>query len=74
VRKVNAGALLIDMETAIHLIGATTTSAGLKAICQRDDTVYKIAQSVSDDEYKSIPLTLLAPFESWNYVLNHITS
>jgi hypothetical protein len=66
------GKPLIDVETAIHLIGATTTSAGLKVICQRDDTVYKIAQSVSDDEYESIPLTPLAPFESWNYVLNHI--
>jgi hypothetical protein len=68
------GKPLIDVETAIHLIGATTTSAGLKIIFQRDDAVYKIDQSVSDDEYKSIPLTSLAPFESWNYVLNHITS
>jgi hypothetical protein len=66
---------LIDVETAINLIGSTSTSTGLKVICQRDNTVYETAQSVSDEEYETIPLTLLAPFESWNYVLNqHLTS
>jgi hypothetical protein len=65
------GKPLIDVETAIDLIGSTTTSTGLKVICQRDDTVYKTAQSVSDGEYESIPLTRLAPSESWNYILNH---
>jgi hypothetical protein len=69
------GKPLIDVESAINLIGSTTTSAGLKVICQRDDTVYETAQSVSDGEYETIPLTRLAPFESWNYVLNqHISS
>jgi hypothetical protein len=66
------GKPLIDGETAINLIGSTTTSAGLKVICQRDDTVYETAQSVSDDEYESLKLTPLAPFESWNYVLNQL--
>jgi hypothetical protein len=65
------GKPLIDVETAINLIGSTTTSTGLKVICQRDDTAYKTGQSVSDDEYESIPLTRFAPFENWNYVLNH---
>jgi hypothetical protein len=65
------GKPLIDVETAISLIGSTTTATGLEVICQRDDTVYKTAQSVSDEEYESIPLTHLAPFGSWNYVLNH---
>ena len=64
------GKPLIDVEAAIHLIGSTTTSAGLKVTCQRDDTIYETAQSVSDDEYESIPLTPLTPFESWNYILN----
>jgi hypothetical protein len=64
------GKPLIDVVTAIDLIGSTTTSTGLKVICQRDDNVYETARSVSDEEYKAIPLTRLAPFESWNYVLN----
>jgi hypothetical protein len=65
------GKPLVDVETAISLIGSTATSTGLKVICRRDDTVYKTAQSVSDEEYASIPLTRIAPFECWNYVLNH---
>ena len=65
------GKPLIDVETAISLIGSTTTATGLNVICQRDDAVYETAQSVSDEEYESIPLTHLAPCGSWNYVLNH---
>jgi hypothetical protein len=72
ISKKRQGKPLIDVETAIHLIGSTAASAGLKTICQRDDTAYEIAQSVSEDEYESIPLTPLAPFESWNYVLNEV--
>jgi hypothetical protein len=64
------GKPLIDVETAIHLIGSTSTSTGLKVICQRDDTIYETAQSVSDEEYETISLTRLTPFESWNYILN----
>jgi hypothetical protein len=62
---------LIDVESAISLIGSSAATTELKVICQRDGTVYKTSQTVSDDEYESIPLTSLAPFESWNYVLNH---
>jgi hypothetical protein len=51
-------------ETAISLIGSTTTATRLKVIGQRDDAVYETAQSVSDEEYESIPLTQLAPFGS----------
>jgi hypothetical protein len=61
------GKPLIDGETAIRLIGSTTTSTGLKVICRRGDRVYKTAQSDSDDEYASISLTCITPFECWNY-------
>jgi hypothetical protein len=64
------GKTLIDVESVINLIGSPAVPAGLKVICQRDDTVYKTVQLVSEEEYESIPLTSLAPFESWNYVLN----
>jgi hypothetical protein len=66
------GKPLIAVESAVSLIGSTAAATGLKVICQRDNTVYETGQSVSDGEYESIPLTHLAPFESWNYVLNHI--
>jgi hypothetical protein len=64
------GKTLVDVESVISLIGSTAASTGIKVICQRDDTVYKTAQPVSEEEYEFIPLTSLAPFESWNYVLN----
>jgi transposase len=63
------GKPLIDIETAINLIGSTVTSTGLKVICQRDDTVYKVAQSVSDEAFDAIPLSRLPPFEDWNYLI-----
>jgi hypothetical protein len=64
------GKPLIDVESAINLIGSTTTSTGLRVICQRDDTVYETAQSIPEEEYKTIPLIRLTPFENWNYILN----
>jgi hypothetical protein len=57
------GKPLIEGEIAIRLIGSKAMSTGLKVICPRDDTVYKTAQSVSNDEYGSIPLTGLDLFE-----------
>jgi len=49
------------------LIGSTHTTTGLKVICVRDDTEYQLAQKVSDDEFTSITIDRLAPFENWNY-------
>jgi hypothetical protein len=68
ISKKRQGKPLVGIETAINLIGSTAASTGLAVICQRDDTVYETAQTVPDEEYESIPLTRLAPFESWNYV------
>jgi transposase len=63
------GKPLIDVETAIELIGSTTTKTGLKVICQRDDNVYELSIAVSDDEYDSINIERIAPFDSWNYII-----
>ena len=63
------GKPLIDIETAINLIGCTTTETGLKVICQRDDTVYELAKSVSDEDFESINIHKIVPFENWNYLL-----
>ena len=62
------GKPLVDIETAIDLIGATTTEAGLKVICQRDDTVYELKKTVSDEDFESINMDRIAPFENWNYL------
>lgn len=63
------GKPLIDIETAINLIGSTTTETGLKVICQRDDTVYELAKTVSDEDLESISIEKIAPFENWNYLI-----
>lgn len=61
------GKSLIDIETAINLIGSKTTETRLKVICQRDDTTYELAKTVSDEDFESISINRIAPFESWNY-------
>ena len=61
------GQPLVDVQTAIDLIGATRTATGLKVICVRDDTEYKLARKVSNEDFATINLVTIAPFESWNY-------
>ena len=63
------GKPLINIETAINLIGSTTTETGLKVICQRGDTVYELAKTVSDEDYDEINMVRIAPFGNWNYLL-----
>ena len=63
------GKPLIDIETAIELIGSTTTKTGLKVICQRDDNVYELAIAVSDKDFESIKMEKIEPFECWNYII-----
>jgi hypothetical protein len=65
------GQPLIDVQTAIDLIGTTRTTAGLTVICVRDDTEYKLAQKVSDEDFAAINLVKIPPFESWNYRILH---
>jgi hypothetical protein len=40
-------------------------------ICVRDDTEYKLAQKVSDEDFAAINLVKIPPFESWNYRILH---
>jgi hypothetical protein len=62
------GKPLISVEAAINLIGSTTTTNGLKVICQRDNTVYELAKTVSDEDFELIKLERIAPFVEWNYL------
>jgi len=61
------GKPLVDVQTAVDLIGSTRTNTGLKVVCVRDDTDYKLARKVSDEEFESMNIEKIAPFESWNY-------
>jgi hypothetical protein len=62
------GKPLISVEAAVNLIGSTTTKNGLKVICQRDDTFYELAKTVSDEDFESIKIKRISPFEDWNYM------
>jgi hypothetical protein len=61
------GQPLIDVQTAIDLIGTTRTATGLTVICVRDDTEYELAKKVSDKDFAAINLVKITLFESWNY-------
>jgi hypothetical protein len=63
------GRPLIDVQTAVDLIGATRTTKGLKVVCVRDDTEYELAKKVSDEDFAAINLVKIAPLESWNYCI-----
>jgi hypothetical protein len=65
------GKPLIDIETAVKLIGSTTTKTGLEVICVSDDTKYRLAVKVSDSEFESILLDKIEPFGMWNYKIRH---
>ena len=60
---------LVSVEMAIDLIGSTRTTTGLKVICQRDNKVYELAKDVSEEEFKSIKIRRIKPFENWNYII-----
>jgi transposase len=63
------GKPLVSIETAVNLIGSTSTKTGLQVICQRDDTVYELGKTVSDEDFDSIDMDSIAPFGKWNYLL-----
>jgi hypothetical protein len=58
----------VSVETVISLIGSTTTTTGLKVICRRDNNVYELAKTVTDEDYKPINMKTIAPFDNWNYI------
>ena len=64
------GQPLISVETVIQLIGSTTTKTGLKIICVKDDTVYKIGIKVSDEDFATIKIKKMKELPNWNYVIS----
>ncbi|MDR1965149.1 MAG: ISAzo13 family transposase, partial [Synergistaceae bacterium] len=63
------GKPLVDVQTAVSLIGSTTTATGLKVICQTDNAEYALSKKVADKEFDALPIIKIAPFESWNYTV-----
>lgn len=63
------GKPLVDVQTAVELIGSTKTTTGLGVICVRDDTEYELKKKVSDDDFEKISINKIPPFKAWNYII-----
>ena len=64
------GQPLVDIQTAVDLISNTTTSTGLKVVCEADYNVYDLGLKVSDDVFASICLNRMDTLGEWNYSIN----
>ena len=51
-------------------MGSTTTTAGLKVTCVKDENVYEIGIKVSDEDFKHINMSEEAICPDWNYVIS----
>jgi len=61
------GKPLIDIDTAINLIGSTKTMTGLKVFCKPDYSVYELKRTVSDNEFANINIHKIGDHGEWNY-------
>lgn len=63
------GQPLISIETIISLIGSTTTRAGLKVVCIKDDNKYEIGKKISDADFEEINIKREKICPNWNYTI-----
>jgi len=64
------GQPLVSVQTVIDLIGSTRTTTGLKIVCVKDDTVYKIGIKVSDEDFETIKIRKITTMPEWNYIIS----
>lgn len=60
---------LIDIETVVDLITATTTEKGLKIDCQVDNNAYATGKKITDKELSTINLYSCETLGNWNYII-----
>ena len=63
------GKPLISYEVMVQLIGATTTTTGLKIQAQLDDSDYPKGKRISDEEMQSVNLQRADFHGEWNYMI-----
>jgi hypothetical protein len=68
------GRPLESYRTIVELIGATTTTKGLRIRAERDDGYYETGVKVSDKELAALPLTRHDFHGDWNYTLTPATA
>ena len=63
------GRPLVSRQTVVSLIGATTSTAGLKVYAQLDETTYERGVKVSDAELAAVNLVRDEFHGEWNYAI-----
>ena len=63
------GEPLVNYETVVNLIAATTTTAGLKVVCRLDRRKYQTGRKVSARDWASINLLRDDFHGDWNYTI-----
>ena len=69
ISKTWAGKPLIDVVTVVKLIGSTTTTKGLKVVCDVDERVYPVGVKVTDKQFDKIDIEFLDLNHGWNYII-----
>jgi Rhodopirellula transposase DDE domain len=63
------GEPLLDYETIVKLIAATTTAKGLKVTCRLDRRKYPTGRAVTDEQMQGVHLQRDKFHGEWNYVI-----
>jgi hypothetical protein len=63
------GKPLKTYRTVVELIAATTTAAGLKVQADLDEGYYPIGQTISERDFKALPVTGHEWHSEWNYTI-----
>lgn len=66
------GIPLVDIETIVQLIGATSTKQGLKVVAKKEDKVYEKGIKISDEEMKKLEMKRHKFHGEWNYTIKPI--
>lgn len=67
------GTPLVDLETIISLIGATTTTTGLTVAAELDTATYPTDIKIGDKQIENLPLHPDTWHGDWNYTLEPMT-
>jgi hypothetical protein len=63
------GRALVSREVVVSLIGATTTTKGLRVRATLDDAAYETGVRVTDEEFAAIPIQRDDFHGDWNYII-----
>ena len=68
------GRPLVDYQTIVELIGATTSTTGLTVRCHIDQALYPAGVKISDAAMRALNITPDAFHGEWNYTVSPKTS